>query len=93
MATVTKLELSQRLEASLKEVVAMRQRISVLEAECARKERELAALAEQQRGLHGQAPKAECSVRRTQWQRPAYMEAAREAAMRLGKVVRVGAMS
>lgn len=88
MAQVTKLELSQRLEASLKEVVALRQRISVLEAECARKERELAALAEQQRS---QAPKAQRVVRRTPWQRPAHMEAAREAAMRMGKVVRVEA--
>lgn len=78
MAQVTKLELSQRLEAANVEIAAMRLRISVLEGEVALR-------------AAPRAP-AQCAVRRTQWQRPAYMEAAREAAMRLGKVVRIGAV-
>lgn len=70
MAQVTKLELTQRLEAANKEIVALRTRISVLEG--------AAALRDAPHAGH---------------QRPAYMEAARQAAMRMGKVVRVGAAS
>lgn len=78
MAQVTKLELTQRLEAANAEIAAMRLRISVLEGGAALRA----------------APRAPASraAPRAPWQRPAYMEAAREAAMRLGKVVRIGAV-
>lgn len=62
---MTKLELQQRLDAVLKENVALRHELSVARADVQRMQRA------------------------SEVRRPAHFEAAREAAMRLGRSVRV----
>ena len=84
MARVTKVELEQQLVAQGKALAAAREEVSVLKAEVER----LRCMAQRDSAQRGSAQRD--SVQRGPWQRPAHMEAAREAAMRLGKVVLVG---
>ena len=98
MARITKVELEQQLMCKGKELAAAREEISVLQAEVERLRRLAGAAAEalQQGDEQAQANAAQRiyrearpSVPHTRRPLPAHMQAAREAAMRLGRVVRV----
>ena len=106
MARITKVELEQQLVASQRDNAALRAEVSVLRAEVARLSAQpLAPQAQPQAaGAAGSAaadwPTAaqaqrvqRVAVQRTTRQLPAHFVAAREAAMRLGRAVKVGGAS
>lgn len=78
MARITKVELEQQLMCKGKELAAAREEISTLRAEVERLERA--------QGVATPAPAPRVYTPRAL---PAHMQAAKEAAMRLGRVVRV----
>lgn len=76
MARTTKLELEQRLAAAQQEVVALRHEVSALRADNER--------------LRGKATRVDWPAAPRAHKLPAHFAAAREAAMRLGRSVKVG---
>lgn len=79
MARTTKLELEQRLAAAQQEVVALRHEVSALRADN-----------ERLRGKPVAAERADWPAAPRAHKLPAHFAAAREAAMRLGRSVKVG---
>lgn len=99
MARITKIELEQQLIASQRDNAALRHELSVLRARVAQLEHEAqeATCAGDDTGpVAGPGDVLAKPVVRADWptaprKLPAHFVAAREAAMRLGRVVRVGA--